>query len=59
MSKECPCHYCDRRTTGCHDICREYKAWCHEEKEWKAFIKKQKYIDSLCTIHEQEPKNEI
>jgi hypothetical protein len=59
MSKSCPCHYCERRTPVCHDIWPEYKIWCHEEKEWKAFIKKQKYIDSLCTIHEEERKNEI
>ena len=54
MSKECPCHYCDRRATGCHDTCPEYKSWCRENKERKAFIKRKQYEDSLNTKHSKD-----
>lgn len=59
MSKECPCHYCANRKNGCHDTCPDYKAWCRENKEWKAFIKRKQYEESLNIKHTKENNGEI
>lgn len=27
MNKSAPCHNCDTRFPGCHDVCMRYEAW--------------------------------
>ena len=39
--KRPPCHYCQKRTSGCHGKCEEYKTFQEEWEKEKRWLRKE------------------
>lgn len=46
-----PCLQCELRHLGCHDRCKDYRAWVDNVHEVKFCMKEERKVDWYCCRH--------
>lgn len=49
MSKEVPCYGCDKRHSGCHSFCEDYKAYSKARADRSRMIYKKRAEERMVT----------